>query len=484
MLNYTRIFLIITIGTEIVMKIKIAQFTRMKRHLLLIIIANLVLIAGCNSPKSLYKKGIKMEAAQLNIEASNYYYQALLKKPEYIEAREALSRAGGRVLNDKLSVFFNESQLGNKKEAINAYLDAKKYKERLAAVSVNLSIPPQYTEDFNDIKKVYLNELYEQGLVFLDQEDYESAEEMFREIVILEPNFKDTKKLKNIALVEPLYRTGKSALEEFKYRTSYNAFLEVVAIEPGYKDSEELMQEALEEGMVYIGLIPFDNATTLKNAEKKAEAYNLNALNQTLDPFLTVIDRTNYQQLLNEQRINLSGAVNESTAAEAGKLLGVKWLLGGTLLSLSVENGALSKQKKEGFKSFRVKKLNDAGEEYYETQYKRTYYYEYQQRNSVSVSEQIKLTSLTTGEIEVSKIISKEASDYIHYCTYEGDPSKLFPSIDGKVNTNRNAKKALDQLLSGNRKIKSREELSNEALQEVAKYVKSEVEKFSYYYVK
>ena len=197
-----------------------------------------------------------------------------------------------------------------------------------------------------------------------------------------------------------------------------------------------------------------------------------------------MIDRTNYEQLLNEQKINLSGAVNESTASEAGKLLGVKWLLGGTLLSLTSEKGALSKQKKDGFKSFRVKKINEAGEEYYETQYKRTYYYEYQQRNAVTVSEQLKLTSLTTGEIEVSEIITKEAGDYIHYCTYDGDVSKLFPSIDGKVNTNRNAKKSLDQLMGANRKIKSNEILSNEALQEVANYVKSEVEKFSYYYVK
>ena len=466
------------------MEIETAYFTTMKRYLLLILIINLVFISGCNSPKSLYKKGSKMEAAQLYSDASNYYYQALLKKPEYIEAREALTRSGGQVLNDRLSIFFNESQMGNKKEAINAYLNAKKYKEQLDKVSVRLSIPPQYTEDFNEIKKEYLLELYEQGLVFMDQEDYESAEELFREIVRLEPDYKNTKKLKNIALVEPLYRQGKAALEAFKYRTSYNSFLEVKAIEPGYKDSEELMQEALSEGMVYIGLIPFENATPLKNAEKKAEAYNLNALNQTQDPFLKVIDRTNYQQLLDEQRINLSGAVDESTAAEAGNLLGVKWLLGGTLLSLTSEKGALSKQKKDGFKSFRVKKINEAGEEYYETQYKRTYYYEYQQRNAVTVSEQLKLTSLTTGEIEVSEIITKEAGDYIHYCTYDGDASKLFPSIDGKVNTNRNAKKSLDQLMGANRKIKSNEILSNEALQEVAKYVKSEVEKFSYYYVK
>jgi hypothetical protein len=425
-----------------------------------------------------------MEAAQLNREASNYYYQALVKKPEYIEAREALYRSGGAVLNDELSVFFYESQLGNKKEAINSYLRANDYKDLLSKVSVKLNIPAQYTEDFNQIKKEYLIELYEEGLVFLDQEDYEAAEEKFREIERIEPGYKDTKKLKDIALIEPLYRKGVKDLEELNYRSSYNAFLEVMAIDPDYKDTKELQQSALEEGMVIIGLIAFDNATPIKNAQIKAEAYDLDALNKTEDPFLKVIDRTKYQDVLNEQRINLSGAVNEATAAEAGNLLGVKWLLSGTLLELSQKTGSLSRQKRTGYKSFRVKKVNDAGEEYYETQYKPTVYYEYEQRNSVTVSQQIKLISLNTGEIEISKIINREIADYVHYYSYEGDASKLFPAFEGKVQTNRSDKQRLDNLIGAERRIKTVETLTNEAFIEVAKYVRNEVEKFSYYYVK
>lgn len=425
-----------------------------------------------------------MEAAQLNEEAANYYYQAILKKPEFIEAREALYRSGGRVLNDMLSEFFNESQMGNKKEAINTYLKAEEYRKTLRNVSVKLNIPSQYIEDFNEVKKAYLVELYEQGLVFLDQEDYESAEEVFREIVRIEPEYKDTKKLKAVAYIEPFYRKGKSELENFNYRTSYNSFLEVVNIIPDYKDARELQQMALEEGIVTIGLISFNNATQSTNAEKKAEAYNLDALSKTEDPFLKVIDRTSYKQLIEEQRINLSGAIDESSAAEAGKLMGVKWLLGGTLLEVTKNTGRLNKKKRNGFLSYRVKLKNDKGEEYYETRYKKTYYYVYEQINSATVSQQLKLTSLTTGEIEVSKILTKEASDHIVFYAFDGDANKLYPSVDGKVNTNRNDKKQLNKNIEGRRDIKSVDALSNDAFQEVAKYIKSEVEKFSYYYVK
>jgi len=456
----------------------------MKRYFYLLFFFSLFLFIGCNSPKSLYKKGTKMEAAQLNEEASTYYYQALLKKPEFIEAREALYRSGGQVLNDKISTFFTESQAGNKKEAIDSYLQAKKYKEMLANVKVNLTIPAQYTQDFNDIKKAYLLELYDDGLAFLDQEDYESAEEMFNEIARLEPNYKDTKKLKDIAYIEPFYRKGKIALEENSFRTSYNSFLKVLATDNNYKDAEELQQMALEEGLVSIGMISFDNATRFTNAEKKAEAYTLDALNKTKDPFLKIIDRTNYQQLLDEQRINLSGAVDESTAAEAGNLLGVKWLLGGTLLEMTKNTGRLIKQKREGFKSYRVTMKTEEGEEYYETRFKRTIYYEYKQQNTVAVSMQMKLISLTTGELESSKILSKELSDNIHYYSYDGDIKKLYPSVDGKVVTSNSARNKMKSLLNGRKKAKTVESLANDAFVDVANQIKSEVEKFSYYYVK
>jgi tetratricopeptide (TPR) repeat protein len=456
----------------------------MNRRIYFIILFSIFTLTACNSPKSLYKKGNKMEAAQLNLEASNYYYQALIKKPEYIEAREALTRSGNQVLSDRLSTFFNESQLGNKKEAINAYLSAKQYKESLEKVSVKLNIPPQYTTDFVEIKEIYLLELYEKGLEYLDQEEYDDAENMFKEIERLEPDYKDSKKLKNIAYIEPFYRSGVQMLEENKYRSAYNSFLEVVNVNPNYKDAKELQANALETGLVSVGLISFENATQYPNAQKKAEAYNLNALSQTKDPFLKVIDRTNYDQLLNEQKINLSGAVNESTASEAGKLLGVKWLLGGTLLEMTKKTGDVKRLKRDGFVQFKVKKKNDAGEEYYETQYRRTVYYEYTQSNTVNVSVQIKLISLTTGEIEVSKIFTNEIGDQIKYYSYDGDATLVYPSVNGKVVTDNSEKKQMDQYFNGRKNIKSVETLSNDAFVDIAKQVQSEVEKFSYYYVK
>ena len=457
----------------------------MNKSNLLIFLLVVIGLSACNSPKSLYKKGSKMESAGLNKEAADYYYQSLLKKPDFIESRQGLYRTGEQVLNNELSSFFQESQMGQEKEAIYTYLRAKAFKDKLATVNVDLNIPPQYVADFEQLKATYLTEQYEIGLGYLDEENYAAAETIFKEIGKLEPNYKDSENLERIAYIEPFYRKGKTALEEKKYRTAYYAFDEVIITDPGYKDSKELRDEALETGLVTLGIISFENGTRISNANKKGEAFILTALSNTDDPFLKVIDRTNFNQLIEEQRLNLSGVVDESTAAEAGKLLGVKFLLGGTLLQITKEAGKLSKIKKAGFREVRIKKHNsETDEDYYVTEYKKTYYYEYKQQNRAYVSAQIKVISLTTGEIVVSKIISKESLDEVHYYKYEGDANKLYPSSDGKVDKSSNNKKRVDKLLSSRQKINSVDILSDETFRALANTIKSEVENFSYQHVK
>lgn len=426
-----------------------------------------------------------MEAAGLNNEAAEYYYQSLLKNPDFIESRQGLYRTGEQVLNNELSAFFQQSQTEQKKEAIYSYLRAKEFKDKLATVNVDLNIPPQYIADFEQLKEAYLTEQYEIGLGYLDKENYTAAETVFKEIGKLEPNYKDSKNLENIAYIEPFYRKGKTGLEENKYRTAYYAFDEVINTDPNYKDAKELREEALEIGLVTLGIISFENGTNIKNANKKAEAFILNSLSNTDDPFLKVLDRTNFDQLIEEQRLNLSGVVDESTAAEAGKLLGVKFLLGGTILQITKEVGKLSKIKKSGFKEVKIKKHNsETDEDYYVTEYNKTYFYEYKQQNRAYVSAQIKVISLTTGEIVVSKIISKESPDEVHYYKYEGNADKLYPSLDGKVDKNSNHKKRMKELLNSRQKINSVDILTDETFRSLANTIKSEVENFSYQYVK
>jgi ribosomal protein S8 len=416
-----------------------------------------------------------MEAAGLNIEATDYYYRALVKSPAFVEARQGLYRAGEQALDNELSVFFQQIQIGEKRKAIYTFLQARALRDKFETVNVNLSINAQYIADFEQVKATYVTEQYELGLKYLDKENYTAAEAVFKEIRKLEPNYKDTKDLQQIAYIEPFYKKGTNALKNKKYRTAYFAFEEVIITDPNYKDSESLRDEALEIGLITLGIIGFENGTSIENANKKAEAFTINALSQINDPFLKVLDRLSYKKLIAEQRLNLSGVVDESTAAETGKLLGVKFVLGGTLLQISGKTGKLIKVKKNGYKEY-VKNDN--------LKYKKTVYYDYQQENRAYVSAQIKIISLTTGEILVSKIISKEVNDKIHYYKYEGDNSSLYPSLDGKLDTSYKNKRKMNDLLSSRKSINSVDILTDKAFRALANIIKSEVENFSYQYVK
>lgn len=61
-------------------------------------------------------------------------------------------------------------------------------------------------------------------------------------------------------------------------------------------------------------------------------AYTLSSLTEIKDPFLKVVDRENMMAILQEQKLQLSGVVDDKTAVEVGKLVGAQVILTGTVL--------------------------------------------------------------------------------------------------------------------------------------------------------
>jgi tetratricopeptide (TPR) repeat protein len=445
----------------------------------------LLLLPSCGGPKALYKKGAKYEETNNFEEAAQYYYLALSKKSEFPEARQGLNRTGKKVMSQKMSAFFESSQKGNKQEAIYVFQEAKAYQEKLRPLGIELHIPSQYRADFEILKNDFLIEQYEVGLSLMDEKQFEAAEEVFREIERIQPDYKDSKKLREISYMEPYYIKGLSALDDEAFRTAYYAFDEVCMIDPSYKNAHELKDEALENGMITLGLIPFENGTSKPQLETKATAITLNALSRIEDPFCKVLDRTNIEEILAAHELNLSGIVNESTAAEAGELLGVKYLIGGTVLEASTEKGEIKRLKKWGHEQLKKEVVNpESGEKEIETSYKKVAYYTHEQRNRAYASIQVKILSLATGEVLFSKLFSTERADEVFYATYSGDYNSLFPDKEGNPDTSRSMKKKLNEMFKAKREIRSVESLSDEAFKALALEVEKATEQFTYSHVR
>jgi hypothetical protein len=112
-----------------------------------------------------------------------------------------------------------------------------------------------------------------------------------------------------------------------------------------------------------------------------------------------------------------------------------------------------------------VEQLNkETGENYYVTRYKAVRYSEFYQENKVVMSFSYRLVSLETGEVLMSKVVDKEASDDMYYAAYDGNGDLLMPANKGVVDLRDGARREMRQLLSAPRTVKSIATLSNELL--------------------
>lgn len=427
------------------------------------------LLAACTGSKSFAKKGAKLDEAGLYAEAAEMYLQSVQRNQKNVDAKIGLKKTGQQLLNDKLSAFFKAFSMGDatKGEAVDAFLAAQDYADRVQRLGVVLEIPDHYKTDFAQVKGQYLVQLYTEGQELMAKNDFKGAEQKFQRIGQLEPGYKDAGSLQSIAYMEPLYRSGKASLEGGRFRAAYNDLNKVVVKDAAYKDAKKLQDEALTKGQYSIAVLPFgaSSGTGAKPVVARVQAYAITALTEVNDPFLKVVDRENIERILQEQRLGLSGVVDENSAVQAGKLMGAQAVLMGSVIDYREEAGQLRRSNKDGFESYRVRELNKETNEYvYVTKYKPVKYAEYFQENKVFVSFTYKLVSLETGEVLLSKVVDREVEDHIYYASYDGNKDNLFPAANGVVDPRDAARRDLRGLLGATRELKPVATLINDAL--------------------
>ena len=440
----------------------------MKPSLGIAFLATALLAAGCSGSKSFAKKGAKLDEAGMYAEAAAMYEQSAQRNQKNIDAKIGLKKTGQQLLNDKLSAFFKATAMGTAKgDAVNAYLDAKLYQERVGRLGVVLDIPDHYRTDFERVKGEYLVELYNEGQALMAKEDYRAAELVFAKIARLEPNYKDASSLQSIAYLEPLYRAGKSDLDAGAYRKAYGSLDQVVKRDASYKDAGALRQEALTKGQFTVAVLPFTTTTKRQDIAARLQGQAITALTESRDPFLKVVDRENLERIMQEQRLSLSGIVDEQTATRAGNLIGAQALLIGDVTDYREEPGQLRQSTKSGFEAYRVEQVNkETGEKYFVTRYKPVSYTEHYQENKARIAVNYRLISLETGEVLMSKSFDRESEDHMYYATYTGNRDALYPSLNGAADLSNNRRGDLRNLLNAPREVKSSATLGSELVRQ------------------
>jgi hypothetical protein len=443
-------------------------------------------IISCNGVKSLTKKGDKaFEKSQFE-KAVELYFSALEKDNEYSLAKTGLKNSGQRLVNNHLDQFFKTKNFGENRKAIYHYRDASRLSERCSRMNVSLDIPTQYTSDYNILTNKYVADQYDKGMKLLQNEAFLEAEQTFKEIKLLKPNYKDVDDLERVAEFEPKYRMAISYLQNDKFRSAYAQFNKIAS---NYKDTKDKKQLCLEAGMITIGFVDFKNGTRNKGGEAAISAYLFNELAKLNNPFIKVIDRSLTSTIIDEQVLALSGQTSESTSANAGQLIGAKAILSGNLITYSKKSDKLSETIKKAWFERLIKKYNEETEKhFYEKEYDKVKYKEYYGMNQVSVGFQYQLTSTETGEILLNGIIKLNESDMVNFATANVNYNKLMPGNwkwqnkaheDDFVSSNISEKRNLRNLFKNKKSLLTIDQLNDKIYKSTSSQISGEINNYN-----
>jgi hypothetical protein len=265
------------------------------------------------------------------------------------------------------------------------------------------------------------------------------------------------------------------ALEREHWRSAHDDFNACVGRDTDFKDAKVLRDECLEKGQFAIALVNFENGSNRQGMETKLKSYVQQALGESQDPFLHLVDRENQELILQEQQLALSGVIDANSSVEVGGLMGAKAILKGTVISCDVNTSSRQRTDMQGFESYKVAKVNEDGKKVYETKYRPVMYQKYQQTRTVKVTVQLSLVSLETGKTEMTEIIKREQNDLTEYARYGGDNNNIFPARSNGSLWRLGRRDLLEQLRADNN-LRSEASMVDAAISEIANASRSRVE--------
>lgn len=461
----------------------------MNKHILVVsILVMAVLLMSCAS-KRLVKKGTELEQAGMTKEAAAYYYRALLKNSDNVDAKVSLKRAGQVKLDGMLHDFSKAYERSQTQKAVKLYNKARAYHNKVAREGVNLLFPEKYDSYYREVKNKHLERKYKEGYKLLQREHFGKAESVFREIKALDPGYKNVDELFTEAQNEPLYREAKEAMQAEKYRTAYDLYDEILRNAGSYKSAENLKAKALQEGEVTIALLPFSGYQAGSQIHREIMAEIESELTHLSNPFIKIIDRSHTRRIIHNHNIDFTSISSAQSTSRAGQLVGAKAFLHGNIIDIRKTPGELKKEDRKGYLKEEYKVKDAAtGKPITKTRFKKVTYREYERENHAECTLIFKLIASETGEILASDKISAAAEDKVHYAKFDGDSDKLVPgywkyknrsSERDEIQDSFFRRSSLQSLFNNRTAIKPMEELTDEAIEKAARQIARNINSYN-----
>lgn len=440
----------------------------MKKLVPLLAIA--LLLSGCRGAQYYYKSGNKYAKAHMLKESVTAYKQAIDRKPGRVKYRMAMDQQGNALLEELYTNYRFAD--GNDSLSIYRFLEAEKWRNYLKPYINTSRYEGFYDRDYADQLDRFLSQKYIRAEKWIRTRQFDRAQSNLEEIKSLDPNYKEVQSLLEFSEVEPIYVQALDLFEGNKFREVHDLLQPMLKKYPKQEMLRKLEEQAIERGKYRLGIISDPNITGSEATMSAAlQSAVISLIQKNDDPFLELLDRTNFEMLQQEQEAIINGTTNE--AAVTQELLAADAYLKVIITHVYENEGTLNQQTRRGWERYYVTTKNDEGEEVKKAMYKKVTYREFTKQNEASYDMQLAMVERATSRILWSESFHHEDKDEIHYVEFSGTGDLFsgdwrYQNKEHPSDRRRNDSGSMNRLVKANKRIQSTSSMRKDAISSLA----------------
>ncbi|MGD1959280.1 MAG: CsgG/HfaB family protein [Fulvivirga sp.] len=413
--------------------------------------------------KRLLKDAAALENQGRHEEAFAKYVEAMHRNTTKQVTRDGMIRCSIKLTDEWLSDFLIlKGNYGNA-YVLKLIKQIERHQKQLEYFGIKSTLNESNRNELESYKKSTLSLWYTNAVRSIEGGNYERAGDLFSRIIEVDENFKDAKIKAQEILKAPVFKEAKVALEHRQISRAWQLLTQIQPDNIDYFEAQKLMKRIKESHKMTICVI-----------ESHGYDYSLReaiiaALSARDSPFIQLVERSELSVIIDEQKLGISGLLNDQTAAEVGELTGAESILLLNITNYYMEAGTPSKVQKTAYKKRNIGGL---------IEYEPVFYSEFIQNNRLFIALNIKLVSTERGEILHSDLITHDHLNSIRYAEYNGSYAELYPVVGDLIYKSGPKRIAFLKLFESKNRNISSHKLEADAQQETAKKVANSVENY------
>jgi len=342
--------------------------------------------------------------------------------------------------------------------------DQGNYSEALAQFRQVVSYVPHFKNVdrfIENSKQKLASQQYNRARQLLDQGRLEDALQGFEQAAAQFPNFLDvTAQIARLRqqLAEKYYHEAQGYFNSGNYKNAYQVLKRAQDYQPDYPLARQLLEATKNKLTVRLAVFPF---TTSKLDHKFGELVSQKILSNALpqkNELIMFLEREHLQKIFEEQALSQTGAIDEKTAVQVGKLSGVNTIVIGSATLVSHNKTGITRRTLTGHYNRKYRDPRGV----VRTKKEPFQYLAYKISRTVQVNLSYRLIDVETGQIIFNDSRTQQASDSAEWITCPRKFVKYLPPLEKKK-------------LKAERQPRSQEALINQAIEGLAKQAAAKI---------